>query len=212
MEEDKNKNAVQIFNKLAKLYESKFMNVNLYGDTFDFFCDNIKKQNAEVLELACGPGNITKYLLNKRSDLKIFGTDLSPNMISLAKTNNPTTEFAIMDCREIGNLNKKYDAIMCGFCLPYLSKEETEKLVADSFSILNTGGLLYLSTMEDDYSKSDYKKGSTGEAIFMHYYPADFLKRVLKENNFRILKEERKNYLMQEVPTADLILIAERNS
>ncbi|MGZ4044449.1 MAG: class I SAM-dependent methyltransferase, partial [Bacteroidia bacterium] len=115
MEEDKNKNAVQIFNKLAKLYESKFMNVNLYGDTFDFFCDNIKKQNAEVLELACGPGNITKYLLNKRSDLKIFGTDLSPNMISLAKTNNPTTEFAIMDCREIGNLNKKYDAIMCGF-------------------------------------------------------------------------------------------------
>ncbi|MGZ3900557.1 MAG: class I SAM-dependent DNA methyltransferase [Bacteroidia bacterium] len=212
MEEDKNKNAVQIFNKLAKLYESKFMNVNLYGDTFDFFCDNIKKQNAEVLELACGPGNITKYLLNKRSDLKIFGTDLSPNMISLAKTNNPTTEFAIMDCREIGNLNKKYDAIMCGFCLPYLSKEETEKLVADSFSILNTGGLLYLSTMEDDYSKSDYKKGSTGEAIFMHYYPADFLKRVLKENNFRILKEERKNYLMQEVPTTDLILIAERNS
>ncbi|MGZ3919765.1 MAG: class I SAM-dependent DNA methyltransferase [Bacteroidia bacterium] len=212
MEEDKNKNAVQIFNKLAKLYESKFMNVNLYGDTFDFFCDNIKKQNAEVLELACGPGNITKYLLNKRSDLKIFGTDLSPNMINLAKTNNPTAEFAIMDCREIGNLNKKYDAIMCGFCLPYLSKEETEKLVADSFSILNTGGLLYLSTMEDDYSKSDYKKGSTGEAIFMHYYPADFLKRVLKENNFRILKEERKNYLMQEVPTTDLILIAERNS
>ena len=34
---DKNKIAVGVFDKLATLYQEKFMDVNLYSDTFDFF-------------------------------------------------------------------------------------------------------------------------------------------------------------------------------
>ena len=131
-------------------------------------------------------------------------------MVSLAKTNNPTAQFSVMDCREIGKLKKKYDAIMCGFCLPYLSKEEVIKLIANANGILNKKGLLYLSTMEDDHSKSGYRKGSTGDEIYMHYYTSVFLTEELRKNNFMILKEERKKYLVQDVPTTDLILIAEK--
>ena len=53
---DQNKIAVDVFNKLAKTYQDKFMNVDLYKDSFDFFCQNIKNENAEILDLACGPG------------------------------------------------------------------------------------------------------------------------------------------------------------
>ena len=137
---DKNKIAVGVFDKHATLYQEKFMDVNLYGDTFDFFCDTIKKQDADLLEIACGPGNITKYLLNKRPDLKIFGIDLAPAMIELAKINNPTAEFHLMDCRQIGTITKKFDAIMCGFCLPYLTKDETIKLLSDASILLNSKG------------------------------------------------------------------------
>jgi 2-polyprenyl-3-methyl-5-hydroxy-6-metoxy-1,4-benzoquinol methylase len=207
---DKTKIAAYIFNNLAKEYQDKFMDVNLYGDTFDFFCGNIAKQNAEVLELACGPGNITKYLLTKRPDFKIFGIDLAANMIGLAKINNPTAEFKIMDCRDIGMIDKKYNGIMCGFCLPYLPKEEVVKLISNASKLLSADGLLYLSTMENDYDKSAFKKGSTGEEIFMHYYPADYLTNVLKENNFKVLKLERKCYPEQDGTTTDLIIIAEK--
>ncbi|MFK8007357.1 MAG: hypothetical protein AB8H03_13345 [Saprospiraceae bacterium] len=37
---DQNKIAVDVFNKLAKTYQDKFMNVDLYKDSFDFFCQN----------------------------------------------------------------------------------------------------------------------------------------------------------------------------
>ena len=121
---DKTKLAVDVFDKLANLYQAKFMDVSLYHDTFDMFCNNITKQNADVLELACGPGNITHYLLSKRSDFKLLGTDLAPNMIELAKINNPSAQFQLLDSRDIRKLNKTYDAIMCGFILPYLSKED----------------------------------------------------------------------------------------
>ncbi len=208
---DKNKIAVDVFNKLASAYQDKFMDVNGYGDTFDFFCNSIKKENAEILELACGPGNITKYLLQKRPDFKILGTDLAPNMIDLAKLNNPTAEFQLMDCRDLERIEKKYEAIMCGFCLPYLSKEEAVKLIKDSSIVLKPKGLLYISTMEDEYSKSAFKKGSGGDEIFMHYHEAGYLTNALEENQFKILKLQRQDYPMPDGTTAiDLILIAEK--
>jgi len=75
-------------------------------------------------------------------------------MLALAKKNNPTAEFQLLDSREILKLNKTYDAIMCGFCLPYLTKEEAIQLMEDAAKILNANGVIYISTMEDDYSKS----------------------------------------------------------
>lgn len=45
-------------------------------------------------------------------------------MIELAKKNNPTAYFDVMDSRHIGELTDSYDAIICGFCLPYLSDQE----------------------------------------------------------------------------------------
>jgi trans-aconitate methyltransferase len=204
-------NSVNIFNKLANLYQDKFMDVSLYDATFDLFCNNISKQNAEVLELACGPGNITKCLLNKRPDLKILGTDLAPKMIELAKINNPNAQFEIMDCRAIHTLNKKYDAIMCGFCLPYLSKEEAVQLIMDTSKILSSNGVIYISTMEDDYSKSGYRKGSQGDEMYMHYHEADYLNKVLENNDFKIIDLQRIVYPASDgTNITDLVIIAKK--
>jgi trans-aconitate methyltransferase len=153
---DKNTITKKTWNKYAKEYQDKFMDMDLYYDTYDLFCTLIEKKNAEVFEIACGPGNITRYLLTKRPDFNILGIDLASNMIDLAKINNPEADFQLMDCREIGKVDKKYDAIMCGFCLPYLSREESEKLISDVSGLLKLNGVLYLSTMEDDNDKKKW--------------------------------------------------------
>lgn len=207
---DRSKAAADIFNKYADLYQEKFMDVSLYHDSFKFFCASIEKQNATVLELACGPGNITKYLLGIRPDLKIFGTDLAPNMVELARQNNPSTAFEVLDCRDIKHLNKKFDAIMCGFCLPYVSKEEAIKLISDCATILNDSGVIYISTMEDDNSKSSFKKGSKGDEIFMNYHEEAYLKKGLEENGFKIEFTDRKNSTSNNEPVIDLILVAKK--
>jgi ubiquinone/menaquinone biosynthesis C-methylase UbiE len=208
---DNTKSAVEIFNKLADQYQAKFMNVDMYADTFDNFCNALKKQNAEVLELACGPGNITKYLLTKRPDLKILGTDLSLNMIELAKQNNPEAEFLLMDCRDLLALNKKYDAIMCGFCLPYLSKEDALKLIANGSEILNAGGVIYISAIEDANSNSGFEAGSTGDKIFMNYHEAEYLIETLEKNKFKIIDLQRKHSPPNATKkTSDLFIIAQK--
>lgn len=206
---DRSKNAIALFDKLAKLYESKYMNVDLYREGLDLFCGQIPKKNPEILELACGPGNITKYLLQKRPDLKIFGTDLAPNMIALAKANNPEAEFGLMDCRNIKQLAKKYDGIMCGFALPYLSKEEAIQLIADTANLLHPKGILYLSTMSDDYSKSGIEAASTGDKTFVYYHQADYLTKALEENGFKIILSKYQDYPLKKGIT-DLIIVAQK--
>ena len=200
--------AVDIFNKLADVYQDKFMDVSLYHDSFDLFCDAIEKESATLLELACGPGNITKYVLEKRPDFKILGTDLAPNMIALAKINNPKTDFQLLNCKAMTSLDKKFDGILCGFGLPYLSKVEAIQFIKDSNQQLNDNGVLYISTMEDDNSKSGFRTGSTGDSMYQNFHQADYLSTALEENGFNIIHLDRKEYFHNEVKTTDLIIIA----
>lgn len=197
--------AGDIFNKHATEYQSRFMNVDLYADTFADFCASLQT-GAKVLEIACGPGNITQHLLRKRPDLQIFGIDLAPNMIELARQNNPSAEFAVMDCRNIATLDSIYDAVMCGFCLPYISMEEAERLIADCTELLSPNGVIYLSTMEDDYSKSGIVTNSHGEQCQMYFYTSGDLRQMLVSHNFEVLCEERKI----SGAVTDLVLIARK--
>ncbi|MBK7183240.1 MAG: class I SAM-dependent methyltransferase [Bacteroidetes bacterium] len=211
--ENKTKQAVAVFNKYAENYQERFMDTTLYWDTFNVFCENIKPEAAEILEVACGPGNITKHILDSHPDYKITGTDLAPNMIELAKKNNPTANFQLMDGRAIKSLNKKYDGIISGFFFPYLSKEDTIQFIADASTILNPNGVLYISTMEEDYSKSGLQKGSKGDEIYMHYHQADYLTDALTKNNFKIIEIQRKeSFSTTGTKTVDLIIISKKSS
>jgi len=213
LNEDKSLHASAVFNKYAKEYQDKFMNVNLYEDSLNVFCDLITKENSKILDLACGPGNITKYLLSQKSDLIILGIDLAPNMVLLAQHNNPGASFEVMDCRSIANLTQKFDAVICSFCLPYLSKEETNKLISDIDSLLNDEGICYISTMEDNYTKSGYETSSMGDQIFMHYYEGQYLINELAKNNFGIVEIFRKSSIMgNSKEVVDLVIISRKKN
>lgn len=201
--------AVDVFDANARGYQDKFMNVDLYSKSLDVFCDTLKTSDATILELACGPGNVTRYLLDKKPGLKIYGTDLSVNMLELAKKNNPSATFQLMDCRDIHKIKDRYDGIMISFCLPYLTKEESLKLIHDAGKILNPGGVLYLSTMEDDYTKSGLETSPAGNTMFMHYHEAGYLTACFAAEGFEVIHSDRKEYVdSYGKPVKDLIMVA----
>lgn len=173
------------------------MDMDLYNDSYDNFCNSITIQNAKLLEIGCGPGNITKYLLSKRPDFDIFGIDISPNMIELAKANNPTASFAIMDSRKINRLDTKFDGVISGFCLPYLSKNECYKLISDSFDLLNNNGLIYLSFVEGDPNQSEFKVSSFGR-VYFHFHNLNELKSQLIKYKFDEIETFKVNFKRSE--------------
>jgi trans-aconitate methyltransferase len=164
------------------------MDLDVYNDSYDFICNSITKARAKILEIGCGPGNITKYLLSARPDFDIFGIDIAPTMIVLAKKNNPTARFDIMDIRQIEEIKTKYDGIICGFCLPYLSQTDSEKFIADCYSLLNEEGLIYISFVEGNPDKSGFRTTSSGDRAYFYYYTLEGLTQQLSKNNFDLLK------------------------
>lgn len=195
---DRYKETFDTWNKIASLYQDRFMDLDLYNSTYDFICDSILKANAKILEIGCGPGNITKYLLSKRPDFEIFGIDIAPNMLELAKINNPQASFSVMDSRRISELKSKYDAIVCGFCLPYLSEGDCEKLISDSYNLLAGDGFIYLSFVEGDPKKSGFQIGSTGDRSYFYFHNLDTIKTQLNDNGFREIAISNVDFLKSE--------------
>lgn len=199
--------AAEAFDKSAKIYQDKFMDVSLFAETFNLFCNHIEADNAEILDIACGPGNITKYILDRKPDYKVLGIDLSPKMLDLAQANNPTALFQLMDCRDIGQIEKRFDGIICGFCLPYLVREEAVDLIVQASQLLKPRGVFYLSTMEDDYSKSRFQTSSTGDQVYVNYHQENYLTEAFQANNFEIIHIERfTSYDKDDVMITDLVL------
>lgn len=193
---DKYQETFDTWNKIAKAYEDKFMYFDLYNDTYDIFLDSLQKSDASVLEIGCGPANITKYLLRKNPDLKIQGIDISENMIGLARINNPDATFEVMDAREIHCISDKFDAIVCGFCIPYLSKSDCLKLIADCKDLLNDSGVLYLSFVKGNYENSGFISGGSGDRTYFYYHNLDVLENKLKgsfERSELLLKKYKRS-------------------
>lgn len=191
---DPYKETFDTWDKVAKLYESKFMELELYDDTYDDFCEELGLESATILEIGCGPGNVTKYLLNKNPNYRITATDVSPNMVALAKANNPKADCRVVDCREIDKLVGQFNGIVCGFYLPYLSEADTSKLIKDCSNLLEDKGVLYISFVEGDYSHSGFQTGSSGDRVYFHFYTLDGLTKMLDETNFEIITSYSKIY------------------
>lgn len=211
--EDSTNAAVAMFSKYAEKYEQQYMDVGLYTRALDVFCDGITTETPRILEVGCGPANITNYLTSKRPDFNILATDLSAEMLERAKQNNSTAKFQQLDLRKIDTLHQSFDGIVCGFCLPYLGKNEVETFVENAAKLLAENGLLYLSTMEAAFETSGFQKPSTGNdtPLYIHYYPAEYLTAVLVKNNFSIYHLSRKTYTdHHKNQVTDLLLIAQK--
>ena len=192
---NQNQNTIQTWDKLAQKYQDKFMDLDIYDVSYDLFCEAVADENATIIEIGCGPGNITKYLLTKHPNYKILATDVAPSMIELAETNNLSARFQVLDARDINQINQKFDAIMCGFCMPYLSKEESIQLIKDSHALLNDGGILYFSVIEDNYEKSELQTSSDGQhTMFVYFHQADYLQKALTNCRFETVHLLRISY------------------
>jgi len=179
-----------------------------YIETYRYL-SSLLRADAEVLDVACGPGNISKYLLEEKPQLKVHGIDLSPQMVNLARSNNPTAVFEIKDSRKISSLKKTYDAIVAGFCFPYLSREEVVQFIISAQAIVRTGGVFYISTMEGDYGNSGWQSNNNADRVYIYYHQAKYLLEQLKSVEFEIMNVERKLFALDDESKAvDLFIYA----
>ncbi|GAB2940425.1 class I SAM-dependent methyltransferase [Hymenobacter coalescens] len=201
---------IEAYNQLAESYEAKFMDWDLYDATYDAFCALLPGAQPQLLEVGCGPGNVTRQLLARRPDARLLATDAAPNMVARAQANNPAARCAVLDARQLGTLPGPYDGIVSGFCLPYLAADDCAQFIGQCHRLLRAGGALYVSLIEGDEAQSGYQASSDGQhRAYLHYYPADFVPRLLTSHGLTLHSLTRVSRPQPHGPTAtDLVYLA----
>ena len=192
--------SVQRFNEFADEFVRGFMNMEGYSDSINAFCNLIVPGKPRILELGCGPGNVTRLLKARFPEAQITGIDLAPKMIEIARKQLPEVDFRVMDVRDILSLPDTFDAVMCSFCLPFLSKAGAFDLITKCAEKLNPGGVLYVSTMEGDESDAGFEPTSfsAGSEIYFNYHSQQDLKHAFAASGFEIV-----HFKLQDYPEPD---------
>lgn len=209
MESEHDQATRQSWDQLAERYQAAFMDLDLYDDSYDALCARVPQVGAHVLEVGCGPGNVTRALLQRRPDFRIHAIDYAPSMVALARTLVPGATFAVMDARDIGSLATRFEAVVVGFCLPYLSADAARQLIQDAARLLLPGGVVYLSTIETDAARSGYETSSKGDArMYVHYHPTPDLRAAMAETGFVGIEVLRAAYTKADgTPSSHVILL-----
>ena len=204
---------IQTFDKYAQQYCDKFESYKPYIESYEKFAELFTPRHRRVLDAACGPGLFCRLLWQQIPRLDIKGIDLAPAMVNLARSNCPDAQFAVMDCRDIDQLDGRFDAIISAFCFPYLNQNEVTEFIRSASEMLNVGGLLFISTMEGRYENSQFKRRSEDEGVLNYLYSESFISTTLIEQGFVVLDLFRQNYPLDNAEAdTDLFVFARKTS
>ncbi len=160
------------------------MDLSLYDDSYRRFCELLPSGRARVLDAACGPGNVSRYLIAQRPDLDLLGIDLAPRMVEFARQAVPSARYVVHDCRRLADLRMHFDGIICAFGLPYLSAQEATDFFQAASQALYPGGVFYLSTMLGKSEDSGFVSYDAGHRVYVNYHDEEHLKRSLHACGF----------------------------
>lgn len=208
---DNTRLTIETYDRCAGAYEARFMDITPYKQTFDAFLRHVH-DSGSLLDLGCGPGNVSRYLLSQRPSLALVGVDLSEEMIRIARRNVPQARFEVKDIREIDFPNASFDHVVASFCLPFLYNEEAEALIGTLARITSKGGCIYLSTMMGSGSGYETTSFSGSHQMFFNYYTKDFLDGLFGRNALTVLEYTTQEYVVAGSPTlTDMIYILRRD-
>lgn len=101
-------------------------------------------KDKKVLDLGCGSGNNCIKAVELGANY-VLGTDVSKNMIELAKKTNKDKKIEYQDIamENISSIKQKFDVVISSLAFHYV--EDYNKLIKDIYNLLNDGGYLIFS-------------------------------------------------------------------
>ena len=191
-------NSLKYWNNLHADYNRNDIKIDDWLEKFD---DIILSCTSPILDLGCGSGNDTLYLINKGK--KVISCDQSINAIENIKKNFPeiydTKCFNMLDGMPFND--NSFELIIADLCLHYFREKDTLRILNELRRVLVIGGHLIFRIN----SINDVNHGAgKGKEIEHHLYETDDkrLKRFFDEKDIRnFFKNFQIDYLNEEIMT-----------
>jgi len=99
--------------------------------------------SGRILDVACGKGATTHYLLRRFAPSDITGVDLSERNVAIATAKSPGVTFRTMSATELQFSDNSFDAILCVEAAFLF--ETRKKFLLEAFRVLKPGGVLVMT-------------------------------------------------------------------
>ena len=151
----------------------------------------LSAKSSDILEIGCGTGKNTEYLLTKAK--KLVGADFSAEMLAQAKEKikAENVEFRQFDLRETWDFaENQFDLITCSLALEHI--ENIDFVFGQARKVLRANGLFYIGELHPfkqyQGSKARFETGSGVFELecFVHHV-SEFFEFAVK-NNFQIVE------------------------
>ncbi|MEU3737621.1 class I SAM-dependent methyltransferase [Streptomyces sp. NPDC032198] len=152
------------------------------------FAELVSAGAGPVAELGCGPGRTTAYL--RDLGLDVFGIDLSPAMIELARQNHPDLRFELGSMDALDLADGKLNGIVSWYSLIHTPPQDLPPYFTEFRRVIAPGGHILLGFFEADggpVTPFDHK------VVTAYRWPVDGLAELAREAGFvevgRMLRE-----------------------
>ena len=79
----------------------------------------------DLLEVGCGTGQITGWLVNTVAPGRVIAVDFSPAMLAAARRRNPSADLRLVDICSGEPLRDRFDVILCFSAFPHFRQKST---------------------------------------------------------------------------------------
>jgi ubiquinone/menaquinone biosynthesis C-methylase UbiE len=105
----------------------------------------IPHKHGSMLDIACGRGATTRYLLNYYPAADVTGINISLNQLARARQNAPDCTFLLMDATKLAFPSNHFDNMICVEAAFHFNTRE--EFLREAHRVLAPGGSLVLSDM-----------------------------------------------------------------
>lgn len=116
-----------------------------------------------VLDFGCGWGRVPRVLLRDFPTANLFGTDVDPEMIEIARELLPEVEFRVNGARPpLAYPDERFDLILVNSVFSHLAEPNFTAWIAELTRVLKTGGVLAFTSWGQgllDMAKGVFESG-----------------------------------------------------
>ena len=162
-------------------WSKKRASLPVYDNWLDDYIDILtQKKNEEILDLGCGIGADTLYLIKK--GFHVLSCDFSNEALKSIRENIPNSKTRYLDMQEIFSFeNESYSVIIADLSLHYFDHVTTIHIMNEIKRILKKNGILLARVA----SVNDYNFGAgIGEQLEKNFYfEGDYTKRFFDQDD-----------------------------
>jgi len=160
---------ISFFDNLALEWDKNQPPVDELTSRLDLISDLLQIRNGiSLLEVGCGTGLITPWLIQKTRPGRVVSIDFSQEMITEAKRKNPSGDFRLMDiCLESPEV-ESFDNVFCFNSFPHF--RDKQRALRNIFKSLKFNGCLVVLHFQGSKQINEFHK-QVGGAVANDFLP-----------------------------------------